>query len=73
PEWAYVIPANLLENRNGNLTMVNRQSLLDKDFEPHNLVSISALRSVSGLHMLRKEAAVALQDLFRAAEEAGHQ
>lgn len=73
PEWAYPIPANLLENRNGNLTMVNRQSLLDKDFVPYNLVSLDSLRSVSGPHMLRKEAADALSELFRAAEEEGHQ
>lgn len=73
PEWDYPVAANILENRNGNLTLVNRQSLLDKGFEPHNLVSISALRSVSGPHMLRKEAAVALETLFQAAEEAGYQ
>ena len=73
PEWNYVLPANLLENRNGNLTLVNRSSLLDKDFVPHNLVSLSGMRSVSGPHALRKEAALALNDLFKAAEADGHQ
>ncbi len=72
PEWTYPLPANLLENRNGNLTLVNRQSLLDSGFEPHNLVSIGHLRSVSGPHAMRKEAATALTELFQSAEAAGH-
>jgi D-alanyl-D-alanine carboxypeptidase len=72
PEWTYSIPANLLENRNGNLILVNRQSLLDSTFEPHNLVSIAHLPGVSGPHALRKEAAVALTEMFKAAEEAGY-
>ena len=72
PQWIHPLPANLLENRNGNLTLVSRQSLLDGSFEPNNLVSLSGLRSVSGPHTLRKEAAMALGELFAAAEEAGH-
>ncbi|NLG58205.1 MAG: M15 family metallopeptidase [Clostridiales bacterium] len=72
PEWPHPLAANLLENRNGNLTLVNRQALLAADFVPNNLVSLSGLRSVSGPHMLRKEAALALMDMFAAAEEAGH-
>lgn len=73
PEWTYHLPANLLENRNGNLTLVNRQVLLGQDYEPHNLVPLGELRSVSGPHALRKEAALALKELFNAAEEAGFQ
>ncbi|MDD2561055.1 MAG: M15 family metallopeptidase [Eubacteriales bacterium] len=73
PRWTYPIPANLLENRNGNLTLVNRQTPLDSGFEPNNLVSLAGLRSVSGPHSLRKEAAAALQELFTAAQEEGHQ
>lgn len=72
PEWTYVLPANLLENKNGNLTLVNQDNVLASDFVPNNLIRVR-LRSVSGPHELRKEAAEALSELFKAAEEVGHE
>ena len=71
-EWVYPLEANLLENKNGNLTLVSQDAVLDADFAPNNLVRLS-LRGVSGPHELRREAAQALVDLFAAAEEAGHE
>lgn len=70
PEWTYPIPANLLENKSGHLTLVNRENLLDRDFVPNNLVPLR-LRSVSGPHELRKEAALALEAMFKSAEQSG--
>lgn len=72
PEWTYPLPANLLENKNGHLTLVNRQALLGSDFVPNNLVPLN-LRGVSGPHKLRKEAALALSAMFQRAEQEGHE
>ena len=72
PDWTYLLPANLLENKNGNLTLVNQDNLLESSFVPNNLQRLS-LRSVSGPHELRKEAALALTALFEAAAEQGHE
>lgn len=72
PAWTYPLAANLLENRNGHLALVSRDALLRADFVPNNLVPLS-LRSVSGPHELRKEAAIALGQLFSAAEQGGYE
>ncbi len=72
PEWIYALPADLLENKNGHLTLVNRDSLLESGFVPNNLVPVR-LRSVSGPHELRKEAALALEAMFLSAEQAGYE
>lgn len=72
PEWDYPLAANLLENRNGNLTLASLDALLPADFVPNNLQPLK-LRGVSGPHELRKEAAEALTALFAAAEEDGYQ
>jgi LAS superfamily LD-carboxypeptidase LdcB len=69
-DWSYPLPANLLENKNGHLTLVSKESLLPESFTPNNLVPLS-LPGVSGPHELRKEAAEALAALFSAAEAAG--
>ena len=69
-QWTYPLAANLLENKNGNLVLANRENLLDEDFVPNNLVSLS-LRGVDGPHELRREAADALYELFRTAEQDG--
>ena len=70
PEWNYPIPANLLENKNGHLTLVSKDNPLTAGFLPNNIVPLT-LPGVSGPHELRKEAAEALAALFLAAEEAG--
>ena len=69
-QWTYPLAANLLENKNGNLVLANRENLLDEDFVPNNLVFLS-LRGVDGPHELRREAADALYELFRTAEQDG--
>lgn len=70
-QWAFPLNANLLENKNGHLTLVSKQALLDPEFVPNNLVPVK-LPAVSGPHELRKEAAAALELLFMQAKEAGH-
>lgn len=70
--WTYALPANLLENKNGNLTLVSKGVELAADFVPNNLVPLR-LRGVSGPHELRKEAAEALVALFAAAQEDGYE
>ncbi|HPY95098.1 MAG TPA: M15 family metallopeptidase [Clostridia bacterium] len=70
--WDYPLAANLLENKNGNLTLVSRDALLDAGFSPNNLVPLT-LRGVSGPHELRREAALALIELFKSAEAAGYE
>lgn len=72
PAWTYVLPANLLENKNGNLTLVNQDNVLESSFVPYNLQRLK-LRGTNRFHELRKEAADALTALFAAAEEAGHE
>lgn len=71
PAWTYPIAADVLENRNGFLTVANREELLGADFLPRNLTRLR-VRSVVADAELRKEAALALQAFFAAAEEAGH-
>lgn len=70
PEWTYPLSAAILENRNGNLTLVNREEALGADFTPKNLVPLK-LPSVSGPHELRREAAAELAALFDAAAAEG--
>ena len=72
PEWTFPLPANLLENKSGYLTLVSQDAELPGDFVPYNLVRLS-LRSVSGPHELRKEAALALEDLFEQAQNEGYE
>lgn len=72
PKWTFPLPANLLENRSGHLTLVNQDAELPGDFVPYNLVRLS-LRSVSGPHELRKEAALALEALFEQAQSEGYE
>ena len=71
PEWVYPITADILENRNGFLTIASRDELLDSDFVPRNLQRVN-VRSVVAAPELRKEAALALEAMFAAAEEAGY-
>ncbi|HOQ64279.1 MAG TPA: M15 family metallopeptidase, partial [Clostridia bacterium] len=58
--------------RSGHLTLVNQDAELPGDFVPYNLVRLS-LRSVSGPHELRKEAALALEALFEQAQSEGYE
>ncbi len=71
PVWDYPLPANLLMNRGGMLTLVSRNRPLPRDFSPVGLVALP-LRHVSGPHELRKPAALALAEMFAEAEKAGH-
>lgn len=69
--WTYPISANILENRNGFLTIASKEELLASDFEPRNLVDVK-LKAVVADPQLRKEAALALEAMFAAAERAGY-
>ena len=71
PEWVYPITADILENRNGFLTIASRDELLDSDFVPRNLQRVN-VRSVVADPQLRKEAALALEAMFAAAQENGY-
>ena len=42
PAWDYPLSPQLLENREGYLTLVNRDHLLSSDYVPSDLVVISA-------------------------------
>ncbi len=68
--WTYELPADELSERGGYLRVVNREKLLESDYVPPNLTTLS-LRSVDGPAQLRREAAAALEGMFRAAEAAG--
>lgn len=72
PAWDFPLAANLLENRNGNLTLVSKAAQLPDTFVPNNLVPLN-LRGVSGPHELRKEAALALGEMFADAQAAGYE
>ncbi len=70
-EWTYPVSADILENRNGFLTIASRDELLPSDFEPRNLMDLK-LKTVISDPQLRKEAARALEAMFLAAEQAGY-
>lgn len=72
PQWNFALPADVIENRNRFLDVVNPSRLLARDFVPHNLRR-AKVRSVSGTVELRSEAAQALEEMFAAAEKAGYQ
>lgn len=70
PAWEYPLSPEILVDRRGYLTLTNKAELLDKDFNPDDLVDITARCAVKG--QLRKEANAALQDMFDAAEADGY-
>jgi len=72
PEWTYPLEPEILANKAGYITLVNRDNLLESSYSPSDLVTIS-MRCVSEIKggELRKYAEKALCDMFAAAEADG--
>ncbi|MBQ6232539.1 MAG: M15 family metallopeptidase [Clostridia bacterium] len=72
PAWEYPLEPEILENKSGYITLVDREHLLGSDYEPSDLVTIN-IRCVSSIKgdMLRKAALKAAQRMFDAAEADG--
>lgn len=70
PEWEYPLAPEIIANAEGYITLTNKESLLDADYVPQDLVSITVKRVVKG--ELRKTAHEALTDMFHAALEDGY-
>ena len=72
PAWEYPLSPEILENKAGYITLVNRTHLLDSDYVPNDLVEIN-VRCVSSIRgdMLRKTALQAMSRMFAAAEADG--
>ncbi len=71
PEWTYPIAPDTLANKEGFLTLVNRDRLLDSGYEPQDLVRLSVKRTVSD-YELRKACSIALEQMFAAAQADGY-
>ncbi len=71
PAWDYPIPPDILANKDGVLTLVNRERLLPADYEPQDLVRLTVKRTVND-YELRKVCSLALEQLFAAAREDGY-
>ena len=72
PEWDYPLEPEILENKSGYITLVDREHMLDSSYEPDDLVKITA-RCVSSIKgdMLRKRAMQAIVQMFADAEADG--
>lgn len=72
PAWEYPLEPEILENKSGYITLVNRDHLLDSTYVPDDLVTISA-RHISAIKgdKLRKAAMQAMNRMFAAAEADG--
>lgn len=70
PAWEYPLAPEILDNHEGYITLTNRSVLLDADYEPADLVNVTARKVVTG--QLRQAANDALNQMFAAAEEAGY-
>ena len=70
PEWTYPLAPEILEDIPGYLVLTNRSVLLGADFEPNDLVPVTA-RHINAIHgdMLRKVVNEAVNVMFAAAEE----
>ncbi len=72
PPWDYPLEPEILENKSGYITLVDRDHLMPSDYEPDDLVTITA-RCVSSIKgdKLRKVAMQAVTRMFDAAEADG--
>lgn len=70
PAWTFPLSPEILNNPLGYITLVNRDSLLDSDYEPSDLVKVTAKRV--GSFELRKDCNDALNLMFAAALEDGY-
>ncbi len=70
PPWEYPLAPEILEDKLDYLTLTSRSVLLDKEYEPGDLVKITVKRVVQD--DLRKEAHDALTQMFNDALAAGY-
>lgn len=70
PEWDYPLTPEILANAEGYITLTNKECLLDEDYVPQDLVSVTVKRVVKG--ELRKEAHEALKTMFEDALQDGY-
>ena len=70
PEWTYPIGPEIIANREGYLTLANKDVRLSSDYEPKDLVEVNARKIYNGME-LREAAARALERMFDAAEQEG--
>ena len=68
PAWNYPIPPDILANKEGYLTLTNRDHLLPSDYEPNDLVVLSVRKTDRGTK-LRKAVSEALEVMFGAAQD----
>ena len=73
PPWEYPVAPEILENKAGYITMVNQNSLLEEDYEPHDLVNLTVKKVSSMASQMRKAASDAMIEMFNAAKEDGYQ
>ncbi len=70
-EWSFGLSAETVANKQGYMTLANKDHLLDEDYEPLDLVNVG-VKTVVRDAQLRKEAASALKRMFDAALEDGY-
>lgn len=72
PAWDYPLEPEVLANKAGYITLVNRSHLLDSGYSPEDLavINIRCVPSIKG-DMLRKTALNAMRKMFDAAEADG--
>ena len=71
PEWTYAVSPLTLWDRGGVLTLANRDHLLSAEYDPIDLITVTA-KHVSGQFQLRAEAHAALVEMFDAAKAEGY-
>ena len=72
PAWEYALLPEIVNDYDGYLVLTNRQELISSDYEPNDLVYITAKRASSDKMQLRAAASEALSAMFAAAAEAGY-
>jgi len=70
PEWTFPLSPEIISNREGYLTLANKEVLLSGDYEPDDLVTLTVRKVYTGMQM-RKAASLALEEMFEAAEADG--
>ena len=70
PEWSYPLAPEIVNDFDMYLTLTNRQELMPADYEPNDLMAVTAHRTVKC--ELRQAANDALNAMFEAASQAGY-
>ena len=72
PAWEYPLLPEIIEDFDEYLILTNRSELLSSDYQPRDLVNITAKRASSDKMQLRQAASDALSAMFDAASQAGY-